>query len=148
MVATGPFQKPLIPKFAKNISEDIIQIHSSQYTNPSQLKEGSVLVVGGGNSGAQIAVEILRERKTYLSVSHKLKFLPQDIGNKSIFWYFDKLGIYNASVTSMIGQLVKKQPDPIFGFDLKSKIKSKSVILKPRTKTINNDTIFLKMEVK
>lgn len=61
--------------------------------------------------------------------------------NNSIFWWFDKLGIYKASSNTKIGQYIKKQNDPIFGFELKSLIKSGKVILKPRTISINNDTI-------
>lgn len=76
VVATGPFQKPLVPPFSKSIPEDVLQIHSSEYRNSSQLIEGTVLVVGGGNSGAQIAVELSKEREVYLSVGHKLKFVP------------------------------------------------------------------------
>ena len=91
---------------------------------------GPVLVVGGGNSGSQIAVELSKERKTYLSVSHKIKFVPQDIMNKSIFWWLDKLGVYRANVNSKMGQFLKKQPDPIFGYELKSLIKNGKVIVK------------------
>ena len=85
---------------------------------------------GWGNSGSQIAVELSKDRQTYLSVGHKIKFLPQDIMKKSIFWWLDKLGIYTANVNSKIGQFLKKQPDPIFGFELKSLIKSGKVIVK------------------
>ena len=58
---------------------------------------------------------------------------------KSIFWWFDKLGIYTANVHSKVGKLIKKQPDPIFGFELKSLMKSGKVIVKPRTNSIQND---------
>ncbi|MFC7686371.1 NAD(P)-binding domain-containing protein [Ureibacillus sp. GCM10028918] len=75
-MATGAFQSPRIPSFSRNISEDVFQIHSTQYKNPSQLKEGNVLVVGGGNSGAQIAVELSREKETHLAISKKITYLP------------------------------------------------------------------------
>src|SRR5215471_10443256 len=42
-------------------------MHSSQYRNPSQLQEGDALVVGAGNSGAEIAVELVGSRRTWLS---------------------------------------------------------------------------------
>lgn len=139
VIATGPFQNPYIPEFSKELSNNVYQVHSSQYKNPTELNEGSVLVVGGGNSGAQIVVEVSKKRKTYFSVSHKMKFLPQDIGGKSIFWYFDKLGIYRANVHSLIGKFLKRQHDPIFGFELKSQLKRGKITLKPRTKSIVND---------
>lgn len=138
VIATGPFQNPIVPKFPNKLSENVLQLHSAQYKNSEILREGPALVVGGGNSGAQIAVELSKERETYLSISHKIKFLPQDVMNKSIFWWFDKLGIYKANANTKIGQYIKKQNDPIFGFELKSLIKSGKVILKPRTISINN----------
>ncbi|WP_066055034.1 flavin-containing monooxygenase [Robertmurraya korlensis] len=132
VVATGPFQKPIIPEFYKNLLKGIMQLHSSKYKNPSQLKEGITLVVGGGNSGAQIAAEIAEDRNVYLSVGHPLRFLPQDIGTKSIFWWFDKLGVLKVNVNSKIGKYLKNMPDPIFGFELKEKIKQGKVTIKPR----------------
>lgn len=140
VIATGPFQEPAIPNFAKNLSDQVFQIHSSQYKNPTQLKDGPVLVVGGANSGAQIGVELAKERTVYLSVSQKFNFIPQDLGGKSIFWWFDKFGILKASTTSKLGTFIKKRPDPIFGFELKTAIKSGKVTIKPRTTTIKEDT--------
>lgn len=133
IVATGPFQKPNVPEIARHLSKEVLQLHSSEYKNPNQLADGNTLVVGAGNSGAQIAAEISRERDVNLSVGHKMKFLPQDIGNKSIFWWFDKLGVYKANKDSKVGQFIKNRPDPIFGFELKEQIKNKNVILRPRT---------------
>ncbi|TFB13300.1 oxidoreductase [Filobacillus milosensis] len=146
IIATGPFQKPNIPTFSSNLSKDIIQLHSSEYRNPSQLKSGSVLVVGSGNSGAQIAVEVSKYRETYLSSGHKLKFFPLNIGSKSIFWYLDKLGLYKANVNSKIGQFLRKQHDPIFGFELENLIKKRKIILKPRTKILKNDSFVFEDE--
>ena len=67
VVAMSNYQKPKVPDFAKNISPDIIQLHSKDYRNPSQLKDGKVLIVGAGNSGADIALELASELQTYLS---------------------------------------------------------------------------------
>ncbi|WP_462413270.1 flavin-containing monooxygenase [Neobacillus sp. Marseille-QA0830] len=140
VVATGPFQKPFIPNFSQSLSNQVFQVHSSQYKNPAQLRKGSVLVVGGGNSGAQIAVELSADRDVYFSVGHKLKFLPVEIGSKSIFWYFEKLGLYNASKESKIGRFVKSKNDPIFGYELKPLIESGKVKLKSRTATVQDDS--------
>lgn len=132
VIATGPFQTPMIPTCSNNISSQIKQLHSSQYKNPNQLAAGNVLVVGGGNSGAQIAVELSKEKDTYLSISKKLKYLPLSIGTKSIFWWFDKLGILKANHTSVFGKLLQQSGDPIFGFELKKAIKNKEVKMKRR----------------
>lgn len=132
VIASGPFQKPRIPAFAKNLSPDLLQLHSSQYKNPADLVEGNVLIVGGGNSGAQIAVELFNERKTYLSVSQKVKFLPMKIGNKSIFWWFNKSGILKASRHSWIAKKIQADGDPIFDCELKDALASGAVIQKAR----------------
>jgi len=68
VVATGPFQQPIIPTIAPQ-NPSFYQIHSDQYKNPEQLPEGAVLVVGAGSSGVQIATELNNAgKKVYLSV--------------------------------------------------------------------------------
>src|SRR5829696_8850195 len=67
VVATGANQVPKVPVFADDLHPSIVQLHSSQYRRPSQLQEGAVLVVGAGNSGAEIAFEVSRTHPTYLS---------------------------------------------------------------------------------
>jgi putative flavoprotein involved in K+ transport len=67
VVATGANQVPKIPAFADELHSSIAQLHSSQYRHPSQLQEGVVLVVGAGNSGAEIALEVSRTHPTCLS---------------------------------------------------------------------------------
>jgi putative flavoprotein involved in K+ transport len=70
VVATGAYHGPRIPTFASELDPDIVQLHSSEYRRPSQLREGGVLVVGAGNSGAEIALEASRSHRTYLSGRH------------------------------------------------------------------------------
>ncbi len=142
IVATGPFQEPFIPEFSHLLSDKVVQLHSSKYINPTQLIEGNTVIVGGGNSGAQIATEISYERMVYLSVGQPLKYLPQDIGSKSIFWWFDKLGILRANVNSKVGQFIKNKPDPIFGFQLRKQFKIGRVNLKPRVTSADKSQLF------
>ena len=132
VVATGPFQKKLIPAISSSLSTNILQLHSSEYKNPNQLQQGNVLVVGGGNSGAQIAVELSEERDTYLAISKKPSYFPLTIGGMSVFWWLDKLGILRVPNTSFIGNLLQKKGDPIFGSELKKAIKEWEVTLKGR----------------
>ncbi|WP_042144383.1 NAD(P)/FAD-dependent oxidoreductase [Paucisalibacillus sp. EB02] len=142
IIATGPFQHPKIPTFAKKLASEVLQLHSSEYKNPTQLVEGNVLVVGGGNSGAQIAAEVSKERTTYLSTGQSLKFMPLYIGKKSIFWWFDKLGILSASSTSFFGKKIQKQGDPIFGNELKQAIVEKNVRIVGRSFDARGNTVF------
>jgi putative flavoprotein involved in K+ transport len=67
VVAMSNWQKPQVPPFARELDPGIVQLHSSEYRNLSQLREGGVLIVGAGNSGAEIALEIARGHPTWLS---------------------------------------------------------------------------------
>jgi putative flavoprotein involved in K+ transport len=67
VVATGAYNSPRVPPFARELEESIVQLHSKEYRNPSQIQEGGVLVVGAGNSGAEIAIELAPHHQTWLS---------------------------------------------------------------------------------
>ena len=67
IVATGANRVPRLPGFATQLDSRIVQMHSSEYKNPSQLRDGGVLVVGVGNSGAEIAYELVQSRPTSLA---------------------------------------------------------------------------------
>jgi putative flavoprotein involved in K+ transport len=91
VVATGPFQKPVIPAIAPS-DERLTQIHSAQYRNPQQLAEGAVLVVGAGSSGTQIADELQRSGKqVYLSVGQHDR-PPRAYRNRDFCWWLGVLG--------------------------------------------------------
>jgi len=67
VVAMGNFQAPRVPSFAPDLAPAITQLHSFAYRTPSQLQPGDVLVVGAGNSGAEIALEAARSHRTWLA---------------------------------------------------------------------------------
>jgi putative flavoprotein involved in K+ transport len=67
IVAMADYQKPAIPSFASELDPGIIQMHASEYKNPAQLQDGPVLVVGLGNSGADIALETAKDHDTIVS---------------------------------------------------------------------------------
>jgi putative flavoprotein involved in K+ transport len=67
VVAMANYQQPRVPAFAAELDPGIVQLHSHEYRNPSQLREGGVLVVGVGNSGAEIAIEAARRHPTWIS---------------------------------------------------------------------------------
>ena len=76
IVATGANRDPRIPTFSRELDPSIVQLHSSEYRNPSQLREGGVLVVGAGNSGAEIALES--------SASHPIWLSGRDTGQEPV----------------------------------------------------------------
>lgn len=67
VVAMSSWQVPQVPDFAADLNDDIVAIHSADYRNPGQLQPGPVLIVGSGNSGAEIAFELSRDHKTLIS---------------------------------------------------------------------------------
>jgi putative flavoprotein involved in K+ transport len=84
VVATGAFQRPRVPEVAARLSAGIQQLHSSQYHNPFELPDGPVLVVGAGNSGAQIALELARYRKVWLA-GRDTGHLPRRLLGRDLF---------------------------------------------------------------
>ena len=67
VIAMANYQLPRIPAFARELRREIVQMHANEYRNPSQLQQGGVLVVGIGNSGADIGIEVARTHETWLS---------------------------------------------------------------------------------
>jgi putative flavoprotein involved in K+ transport len=67
VVAAASYQKPRLPDFAQDLGASVRQMHSHEYRNPSQLPDGPVLLVGAGNSGAEIAMDLAKTHKVYLS---------------------------------------------------------------------------------
>lgn len=67
VVAMANYQTPRRPAFAQELDRGIVQLHSHDYRNPSQLQDGAVLIVGVGNSGADIGMEVARTHPTWIS---------------------------------------------------------------------------------
>ena len=67
VVAMASYQHPIVPNFAAQLDPAILQLHSENYRNPAQLRAGGVLVVGAGNSGADISLDVADEHPTWLS---------------------------------------------------------------------------------
>lgn len=78
VVAMSSYQRKRVPAFAKDLRPNIVQLHSLDYRSPSQFAAGGVLVVGAGNSGAEIALEAVREHDTYLA-GRDVGMVPFDI---------------------------------------------------------------------
>ncbi|MGF6763958.1 putative flavoprotein involved in K+ transport [Paraburkholderia sp. GAS33] len=99
VVATGAFQRPLIPPVAPH-DERLTQIHSADYRNPGQLPQGAVLVVGAGSSGVQIADELQRSgRQVYLSVGPHDR-PPRAYRNRDYCWWLGVLGEWDKEVAT------------------------------------------------
>jgi putative flavoprotein involved in K+ transport len=113
VVATGPYHHPHIPSFAGGLDPTITQLHSSHYRNPDQLPDGDALVVGAGNSGAEIAVELAATRPTYLSgpdVGHAPIWL---IHNRLSLWLADHLLTIDTSLGRRMHEGRRRRGDPL-----------------------------------
>jgi len=109
VVATGPFQTPFIPRAAGGLDPSVVQVHSGSYRNPAQLPEGGTLVVGGGNSGFQIAEELAASRKVDLAVGTRMPSLPQRLLGRDLFWWLTRLGVMRISLGSRLGRRMAKR---------------------------------------
>jgi putative flavoprotein involved in K+ transport len=136
VVATGPFQTPYVPKLAEELNRDVWQAHSTGYKRPSDLPEGNVLVVGGGNTGFQIAKELSSSRHVVLSIGSHQKPLPQRLAGRDLFWWLTKTGILSKTVESRLGKrlrhrdtLIGSSPRELrrrYGVELKARVTAAS----------------------
>ena len=101
VIATGLYQAPKIPKLSEHLPEEILQIHSMEYKNASSLPAGAVLVVGTGQSGAQIAEELYQSgRKVYLSVGSAAR-VPRRFRGRDINDWFTRIGLFDTKVEEL-----------------------------------------------
>ena len=114
VVATGPFQVPFTPAVSAEFDESVFQIHSADYRKPAQIPEGRVLVVGGGNSGFQIAEELAATMKVDLAVGQRMPSLPQRLLGKDIFSWLTRAGYMKVNVESRLGQRLSRR-DALIG---------------------------------
>jgi putative flavoprotein involved in K+ transport len=112
VIATGLYQSAKIPPFSVEIPPSMLQLHSMEYKNPSTLPEGAVLVVGTGQSGAQIAQELYQSgRKVYLSISSAGR-VPRRYRGKDINDWFTRIGMFDTKVDELKSAADKFHPHP------------------------------------
>jgi putative flavoprotein involved in K+ transport len=113
IVATGPFQVPYKPPFASELDPAILQVHSSAYNSPKDVPPRSVLVVGAGNSGAEIALELVRAGMQVWLAGRDVGRIPANmpvgkvlgkiLGGRPIWWFMSHV----LNVNTPIGRKVK-----------------------------------------
>jgi putative flavoprotein involved in K+ transport len=140
VVATGPFQTPFVPKLAEQLDPEVWQFHSTGYSQPSDVPEGTVLVVGGGNTGFQIAKELSATHKAVLSVGSKQKPLPQRIAGRDLFWWLTKTHILFTTVESRLGSKLQHR-DTLIGSSPRELKRRYGVELKPRATAASAGTV-------
>jgi putative flavoprotein involved in K+ transport len=131
VVATGPFQVPFVPSFAEQLDPAVAQLHSSEYRRPQDIPDGPVLVVGGGNTGFQIAEELSASREVHLSIGSRQTPLPQRIAGRDLFWYLEATGLIRKTTASRIGSRLEGR-DTLIGSRPRTLRRRHGVRLHPR----------------
>jgi putative flavoprotein involved in K+ transport len=109
VVATGPFQTPAVPRLADGLDGDVLQLHSSHYRRPSQLPSGgTVVVVGAGNSGVQIASELAARCDVHLAEGRSSRFVPQRLAGRDLFWWLTRTGMLTAGPDTRRGRRMQR----------------------------------------
>jgi putative flavoprotein involved in K+ transport len=114
VVATGPFQVPRVPKLASALAPEVFQTHSHGYRRPDDVPKGTVLVVGGGNTGFQLAKELSPTHSVHLSVGSRQTPLPQRLLARDLFWWLTKTRLLRTTVESRLGRRLQHR-DTLIG---------------------------------
>ena len=131
VVATGPFQVPFVPPAAGGLDSPVTQLHSADYRNPQALPDGPVLVVGGGNSGLQIAEELSASRRVDVSIGTSPPMLPQRLAGRDLFWWLTRLGLMRVPAESRLGRRVQARGEFVIGTS-RRRLKGAGVTFRPR----------------
>jgi putative flavoprotein involved in K+ transport len=140
VVATGPFQSPYVPKLAARLRGDVFQTHAVGYRRPDEVPPGTVLVVGGGNTGFQIAKELSGTHKVVLSVGSRQTPLPQRLLDRDLFWWLTKARILDKNVESRLGRKLSTR-ETLIGSSPRELKKGYGVELKPRVVDADGRTV-------
>src|SRR5918912_780022 len=140
VVATGPFHTPYVPKLADRLASDVFQTHATGYRRPDGVPPGIVVVVGGGNTGFQIAKELSATHKVVLSVGSRQTPLPQRLLGRDLFWWLTKARILDKTVESRLGRKLSTR-DTLIGSSPREMSRRYGVELKPRLVDANGRTV-------
>jgi putative flavoprotein involved in K+ transport len=142
VVATGPFQTPFVPELAQKLAPQVFQVHSTRYRRPEQIPAGTVLVVGGGNTGFQIAKELAANQRVYLSIGSRQTPLPQRFLGRDLFWWLTKTRLLEKTVESRLGQRLQRR-ETLIGSSPREVERRYGVELKPRVVDASGRTVGL-----
>jgi putative flavoprotein involved in K+ transport len=131
VVATGPFQTPYVPNLAEQLDHEVFQTHAVGYRRPDDVPAGNTLVVGGGNTGFQIAKELSATHNVVLSVGSRQKPLPQRLLGRDLFWWLTKMRVLDKTVESRLGRKLSTR-DTLIGSSPRELKRRYDVELKPR----------------
>jgi len=142
VVATGPFQVPRVPPMAADLHADVVQLHSADYRTPDALPPGPVVVVGGGNTGFQIAAELSATHDVHLSIGSRQAPLPQRLLGRDLFRWLEATGLMRKNVDSRLAQRLKDK-ETLVGMSPRALHRRHGVRLRGRTVAASgSDVVF------
>jgi putative flavoprotein involved in K+ transport len=139
VVATGPFQLPFTPDLAGQLPSEVVQMHSTGYRHPRDVPAGTVLAVGGGNTGFQIATELAGTHSVHLSVGSRQTPLPQKIWRRDLFWWLTKTRLLKTTVESRLGRRLSER-ETLIGSSPR-RLRRLGVDLHPRAVSVSGNTV-------
>jgi putative flavoprotein involved in K+ transport len=139
VVATGPFQTPRVPSFAGRLAPEVFQTHSLGYRTPSEVPEGTVVVVGGGNTGYQVARELSTTHHVHLAVGGRQTPLPQRLLGRDLFWCLAATRLLKTTVDSRLGRKLSRR-DTLIGSSPRA-LRRAGVQMKPRVSGASGRTV-------
>ncbi len=131
VIATGPFHARFVPAAAADLAADVHQLHSYDYCSPADIPPGEVLVVGGGNSAAQLAVELAGTHSVTVAAPRMPWYLPVSWLGVDLYWWSYLTGVLNAQSDSRVSRYVRRRGDAIVGTELRDLIRTGRVRLLP-----------------
>lgn len=111
ILAHGPFRIPAVPDVANGLAPSVRQFTTTDYRNPEQLPQGTVLIVGDGASGRDFAAEAVRTHEVLLATGRRRRLLPERILGRSLWWWLSKLGLMSIPADSFLGRRMR-EADP------------------------------------
>ncbi|SEP53304.1 flavin-containing monooxygenase [Amycolatopsis saalfeldensis] len=139
VVATGPFQIPVTPACGGGFSSEVLQLHSSCYRNPEPLRGLQVLVVGGGNSGFQLATELATDPgvgAVTLASGTRNACVPQRILGRDLFWWQTITGLISAPADSRRGRWLRRGEGTVIGLSHRD-LRRADITVRPRLTSAN-----------
>jgi putative flavoprotein involved in K+ transport len=121
IVATGAYAVPRVPAYASELNPASHQIHSSQYRNPAQLPAGDTVIVGAGNSGGEIAMELAKSRRVLLAgtPSGIVPKLPDKLATPLMWWLLHTAGTLDTPLGRRMQKQIANKGTPLEGISEK-----------------------------
>lgn len=140
VIATGPFQAPVLPGLAADLAGEVVQLHSATYRRPRDIPAGPVVVVGAGNSGRQIAEELAATHDVTLAVGTAPPQLPQRFLGRDLFWWLTRTGLMTKTLESRLARRMRDRSDLVVGTPLR-RLERAGVKIRPRVVAIDGGEV-------